>query len=178
MKRIRIFTKKEMKVFGFRIILDFKQADIFRDIEISDQATFEDFHNAIIHSFALEDGEMASFYKSDDHWNQGEEISLFAMNDDALAMSECTLEQICSGKGDKFLYIFDFLKMWTFYVELMEIKEPTLALAIQDLFILKASCRERKEDFQFESNENNNEKESGLFEDDIFEGFDDFNHYE
>ncbi len=167
-----------MKVFGFRIILDFKQADIFRDIEISDQANFEDFHNTIIQSFALEDGEMASFYKSDEHWNQGEEISLFAMNDNALAMSECTLEQICSDKGDKFLYIFDFLKMWTFYVELMEIKEPSSGISYPRPIYSEGIMPGEREDFQFESNENNNEKESGLFEDDIFEGFDDFNHYE
>ena len=69
-----------MTIYGFRVILDYKQADIFRDIEISSEATFEDLHNSIVQAFALDSGEMASFYKSDEQWTQGEEISLFAVD--------------------------------------------------------------------------------------------------
>ena len=41
----------------------------------------EDLHNVITQSFGFDGTEMASFYISDDEWNQGEEISLFDMSD-------------------------------------------------------------------------------------------------
>ena len=113
-----------MTIYGFRVILDYNQADIFRDIEISSEATFEDFHNSIVQAFALDSGEMASFYKSDEQWSQGEEISVFAVDEKAFLMCDWTIEQMCTEVGSKMLYIFDFLNMWTFYVEVMEINEP------------------------------------------------------
>ena len=122
-----------MTIYGFRVILDYNQADIFRDIEISSEATFEDFHNSIVQAFALDSGEMASFYKSDEQWTQGEDISLFAVDEKAFLMSDWTIEQMCVEVGSKMLYIFDFLNMWTFYVEVMEINEPKVAIHIVDI---------------------------------------------
>lgn len=169
-----------MQLFGFRIILDFKQADIFRDIEISDQDTLEDLHNSIVQAFDLDNGEMASFYKSDDQWNQGNEISLFAVDDNALLMSECNLSQICLEKGDKLLYIFDFLNMWTFYVELMEINDPISGESYPRLIYSEGLMPGEREDIQFESQEDQSEDKSGggLFDDDIFEGFDELDEYQ
>lgn len=169
-----------MSIYGFRVILDFKQADIFRDIEISSEATFEDFHNSIIQAFALDAGEMASFYKSDEHWNQGDEISLFAVNDQAFVMSDWRLEQMCSETGDKLLYIFDFLNMWTFYVELMEIGDPKSGESYPRLIYSEGIMPGEREDIQFETHEDqsNSNNASSMFDDDIFEGFDDFDQYE
>lgn len=169
-----------MTIYGFRVILDFKQADIFRDIEISSEDTFEDFHNSIIQAFALDTGEMASFYKSDEHWNQGDEISLFPVNDKAFVMSDWTIGQMCSEKGDKFLYIFDFLNMWTYYVELMEISEPKAGETYPRLIYSEGIMPGEREDFQFDTHEDQSEYngQDGLFDDDIFEGFDDFEQYE
>ena len=146
-----------MTIYGFRVILDYKQADIFRDIEISSEATFEDFHNSIVQAFALDSGEMASFYKSD--W---------------------TIEQMCTEIGSKMLYIFDFLNMWTFYVEVMEINEPKAGESYPRLIYSEGIMPGERENIQFESHEDlsTTPKESGLFEDDIFDGFDDFNQYE
>lgn len=169
-----------MTIYGFRVILDFKQADIFRDIEISNEATFEDLHNSIVQAFALESGEMASFYKSDDQWTQGDEISLFAVDDKAFVMSDWTIEQMCSEVGCKLLYIFDFLNMWTFYVEVMEISEPKAGESYPRLIYSEGIMPGEREDIQFESHKglSKTPNEGGLFEDDIFEGFDDFDQYE
>ena len=169
-----------MTIYGFRVILDYNQADIFRDIEISSEATFEDFHNSIVQAFALDTGEMASFYKSDEQWTQGEEISLFAVDEKAFLMSDWTIEQMCTEVGSKLLYIFDFLNMWTFYVEVMEINEPKAGECYPRLIYSEGIMPGERENIQFESHEDlsTTPKESGLFEDDIFDGFDDFNQYE
>ena len=67
-------------IYRIRVILDVRD-DVFRDIEIQGSDTLEDLHEAIVRSFDLDGREMASFYLSDDEWNQGEEITLFDLSD-------------------------------------------------------------------------------------------------
>ena len=114
-------------IYRFRIILDhMTEEDIFRDIEIRKTDTLEDLHNTITQSFGFDGTEMASFYVSDDKWNQGEEISLFNMNEtgsQARLMHETVLEDIVDEERTKLIYVYDFLNMWTFFVELGEIVE-------------------------------------------------------
>ena len=113
-------------IYRFRIILDTHE-DVFRDIEIEEEATLEDFHNAIINAFGFDGNEMASFYLSDGDWNQGEEISQFDLSEGADAirlMNETSLDSVVSESQTKLIYVYDFLSMWTFLIELGEIAEP------------------------------------------------------
>ena len=103
-------------VYQFRIILD-AEDDVIRDIAIKSNSTFEDFHHSIIKSFGFNGSEIATFYLSDDNWNQGETISLIEMNTNDLIMSNIKLEEIFN-KNNKMLYVYDFLKLWTFFIEL------------------------------------------------------------
>ena len=65
-------------IYRFRVIFDNDtDQDVFRDLEIRETDTMEDLHNAIAQSFGFDGLEMASFYISDDNWNQGEEINFF-----------------------------------------------------------------------------------------------------
>ncbi|MEM7382700.1 MAG: hypothetical protein AAF361_16140 [Bacteroidota bacterium] len=111
-------------VYKIRIILD-AQEDIFRDIEISSEDTLEDFHNAITQAFGFLGNEMASFYTCDERWNQDEEIALFDMSDsgDVRLMNETFLEDVITEENPKLIYVYDFLSMWTFFVELADIVE-------------------------------------------------------
>ena len=110
-------------IYRIRVILDFKE-DVIRDIEIEDNSTFEDLHYTIINSFNLDGKEMASFYLSNDNWKQGEEIVLdsFTENNQIL-MSETNLKIIVNENQKKFIYVYDFLKLWTFFVEIFEVSE-------------------------------------------------------
>lgn len=114
-------------IYRFRIILDNDtEEDIFRDIEIRRSDTLEDLHNTITQSFGFDGSEMASFYLSDVDWNQGEEVSLFDMsdgNDNVRLMSATILQDVVKEEQPHLIYIYDFLSMWTFFVELMEIIE-------------------------------------------------------
>ena len=112
-------------IYRFRVILDTEE-DVFRDIEIEQKATLEQFHNVITQSFGFDGNEMASFYTSDEQWNQGEEVSLFDMgdgNDPVKLMNETYIEDIVDEDSPKMIYVYDFLSMWTFFVELAEIAE-------------------------------------------------------
>ena len=112
-------------IYRFRIILDTDE-DVFRDIEIEASNTLEDFHNAITQSFGFDGQEMASFYTSNDLWEEGEEISLFDIGDapeGVRIMSETILEDVVDEEKTRLLYVYDFLNMWTFMVELADIAE-------------------------------------------------------
>ncbi len=112
-------------IYRFRIILDTDE-DVFRDIEIEASATLEDFHNAITQSFGFDGQEMASFYTSNDLWEEGDEISLFDVSDEPgglRIMGETNLEDIVDEENTRLLYVYDFLNMWTFMVELADIAD-------------------------------------------------------
>ncbi len=112
-----------VNIFKFRVIVDTEQ-DVFRDIEIETDATFEDLHRAILDGFDFEEGEMASFYMSNESWEKGLEIPLTEMGSDVkLSMKSTKLNELAKQPADKILYVYDFLKMWIFYVELVEIKK-------------------------------------------------------
>ena len=115
-------------IYRFRIILDNDtDEDVFRDLEIRETDTLEDLHNIITQSFGFDGSEMASFYLSNDTWEQGEEISLFDLSEDGSArlMNETALDSVVHEVQTKLIYVYDFMSMWTFYVELAEIVDET-----------------------------------------------------
>ena len=116
-------------IYRFRVILDNNtEEDVFRDLEIRETDTLEDLHNIITQSFGFDGTEMASFYLSDNEWNQGEEISLFDLSEGstpARLMSETPINKEVHEIQPKLIYVYDFLSMWTFFVELAEIVDET-----------------------------------------------------
>jgi hypothetical protein len=128
-----------VNIFKFRVIIDTEQ-DVFRDIEIETDSTFEQLHEAVLDAFDFESGEMASFYMSNEQWEKGLEIPLMDMaGDAALSMKSTKLSDMLSKPSEKVLYVYDFMRMWIFYVELMEVKKdapstiyPRVALVYGD----------------------------------------------
>lgn len=130
-----------VNLFKFRVIID-TEHDVFRDIEIETESNFDSLHKAVLDAFDFEQGEMASFYLSDEEWSKGLEISLMDMggvDEDSLSMSTTILSDMVMKPGDKILYVYDFMRMWIFYIELVEVKKdkpstiyPRVALAFGD----------------------------------------------
>jgi len=114
-----------VNIFKFRVIIDTEE-DVFTDIEIETDATFEEFHRSVLDAFDFEEGEMASFYMSDESWEKGLEIPLMDMGQSAaLSMKSTKLSDMLNKPADKVLYVYDFMRMWIFYVELVEVKKDT-----------------------------------------------------
>lgn len=113
-------------VYKFRVILDAEE-DVFRDIAITHDDTLEDLHNAVVNAFGFDGAEPASFYTCDNQWNQDEEISLFDTGDVAgeqKIMADYQLSELLDEETTKIIYVYDFMNMWTFFVELAAIEEP------------------------------------------------------
>ncbi|GAB7257574.1 hypothetical protein [uncultured Polaribacter sp.] len=109
-------------MYKIRVILDTKE-DILRTIIVNNSFNLEDLHFTIAKSFGFEGQEMASFYRTDDEWNQGEEIPLFNMAEagEGISMQTCVLKDTLPNVNDKLIYVYDFLNMWTFYVDVVDI---------------------------------------------------------
>ena len=109
-------------VYKIRVILNTEE-DVIRDIAIDCDANLEDLHNSITNSFGFTGDQMASFYRSDETWVQGEEHPLFDMGDTSdrkTQMSEVLINDVLEHENDKMLYVYDFFNMWSFYVELIQ----------------------------------------------------------
>lgn len=105
-------------IHKLRVILDTKE-DIFRDIDVPADHTLEQLHTAVLNAFGIEDGEMASFFHTDENWAQGEEIPMVDMggHPDAASMAQVHVEDLLVRPADRLLYVYDYLNMWTFFVE-------------------------------------------------------------
>lgn len=129
-------------VVRLRVLVDTEgDENIFRDIEILANSTFQELHLSIQEHFGFDNSQMASFYESDEEWERGEEITLMDMsmddNSKVRLMQDTVIGEIFNSANQKMLYIFDFLLMWTFFVEVVSIGEanssndyPSAVLAV------------------------------------------------
>lgn len=159
-------------IYRFRVILDNDtEDDIFRDLELRETDTLEDLHNIITQSFGFDGTEMASFYLSDNEWNQGEEISLFDLSEGTNAvrlMNETTTNDVVHEVSTKLIYVYDFLSMWTFYVELAEIVEEVEGTDYPNLMFVQGQIPDDAPEKSFKAEETEN------LEDFENENFDDY----
>jgi len=156
-------------IYRFRIILDNDtEDDVFRDLEIREGDTLEDLHNTITQSFGFDGSEMASFYMSNEAWEQGEEISLFDMSEginSVKLMSNTKINEVVHEAQTKMIYVYDFMSMWTFFVELAEIVEVTEGTDYPNLMFVNGQVPDNAPDKTFEAE--SFDDEFSEFEDDL-----------
>jgi hypothetical protein len=156
-------------VYRFRVVLDTVE-DVFRDIEILKTNTLEDLHNVITQSFGFDGTEMASFYVSDDEWTQGEEIVLFDMSEGVSKvkiMNETAIDTVFSQSNTKMIYVYDFLSMWTFYVELADISEQAEGVDYPNLMYVHGQLPDSAPDREFEAENLGGDDYESEFQDDL-----------
>ncbi|MBA4134470.1 MAG: hypothetical protein C0525_07075 [Flavobacterium sp.] len=170
-------------IYKFRAILDAEE-DVFRDIAIQEDDTLEDLHNAIVNAFGFDGMEVASFYTCDDQWNQEEEIPMFDSGDvpgEMKIMSDYPLNQLLSADQTKIIYVYDFINMWTFLVELAAIEEQESSETYPALLFSHGELPNTapEKEFEAENEDFYSEFEDDLDEDDLdmFSGDDSFEDY-
>lgn len=113
-----------MAILKFRVYWE-EDESIYRDVAIRHKNTFLDLHEAILKSFEFDNKHKATFYRSNDNWQFGREISLEPYDKDykvaPLIMSETTLASEIKDPNQKFVYEYDFNKNWHFMVELINV---------------------------------------------------------
>jgi hypothetical protein len=114
-----------MAILKFRIYWE-DDDSVYRDVVIKHTQNFADLHLAILKSFEFDNKHKATFYRSNDNWLRGREISLEKYSDkvykvDPLIMTEVTMGSEIKDPNQKFVYVYDFNKFWTFMVELINV---------------------------------------------------------
>lgn len=114
-----------MAILKFRIYWE-EDESIYRDVVIRHTQNFEELHLSILKSYEFDSKHKATFYRSNDNWVRGREISLEKYADktykvDPLLMSETNLGTEIKDPNQKFIYVYDFNKFWTFKVELIHV---------------------------------------------------------
>ena len=156
-------------IYRFRVILDnaADEDDVFRDLEIRENDTMEDLHNIITQSFGFDGMQMASFYVSDEQWNQGEEIAMMDMSEagnEVKMMNETIINEIIHEAATRLIYVYDFMSMWTFYVELGEIVEEAQGTDYPNLMYVHGQIPDEAPEKTFEAEEDEDYNE---FEDEL-----------
>ncbi len=122
-----------MAVLKFRIYFE-EDDSIYRDVVIKHTQTFTDLHLAILKAYEFDSKHQATFYRSNDNWQRGREISLEKYNRSykvpPLLMSETSIGSEIRDPNQKFIYVYDFTKNWSFLVELINVtKEESSRLS-------------------------------------------------
>ncbi|MBL0144505.1 MAG: hypothetical protein IPP48_00735 [Chitinophagaceae bacterium] len=113
-----------MAILKFRIYWE-EDDSIYRDIAIKHTQTFFDLHSCILKSYEFDSKHKATFYRSNDSWLRGKEISLEKYEKEykaePLIMADTNIGSEVSNPNQKFIYEYDFNKFWHFMVELINV---------------------------------------------------------
>ncbi|MEO6893704.1 MAG: hypothetical protein ABI136_01650 [Ginsengibacter sp.] len=121
-----------MAILKFRVYWE-DDDSIYRDLVMKHTQTFFDLHNCILKCFEFDNKHHATFYRSNDNWQRGKEISLEKYEKEykaePLIMKETAVGKEIREPNQKFIYIYDFHKNWTFLVELINVnKEESIKI--------------------------------------------------
>jgi hypothetical protein len=181
-----------MLIYKFKIIND-ENENFYREIEIKPGNTFKDFHDLLGECIKFNPGEMASFYICDNKWNKIQEISLVDMGEPedkhevldketkpVKLMTNVKLKESIIDPNQRMIYVYDFLKMHTFYIELSKITEgdekvnyPRCTKSVSDIAKPKKiipkneEIEEEAEEAEEESDEFFNEDDTNFDEGDL-----------
>jgi hypothetical protein len=115
-----------MAVLKFRAYYEDDES-VYRDIVVKHTQTFADLHNAILKAYEFDNKHQATFYRSNDHWQRGREITLQKYDKEykaePLVMAETTIGSEIRDPNQKFIYTYDFAKSWTFLIELINVSK-------------------------------------------------------
>jgi len=113
-----------MAILKFRIYLE-EDDSVYRDIVIRHSQTFLDLHKTILTAYEFDNKHQATFYRSNDHWQRGREISVEKYDKpykaEPLLMAETLIGSEIKETNQKFIYVYDFAKNWSFLVELINV---------------------------------------------------------
>lgn len=115
-----------MAVLKFRAYLE-EDESVYRDIAIKHTQCFLDLHFTILKSYDFDTKHQATFYRSNDNWQRGREITLSEYDKKYLAepliMATTKIGSEIKDTNQRFIYEYDFNKKWTFLVELFSISK-------------------------------------------------------
>ena len=113
-----------MAILKFRVYLQ-EDESVYRDIAIKHTGNFKQLHLAILIAYEFDNKHEATFYRSNDIWQRGREISVEKYDKEykvePLIMENTVLATEIKDPNQKFIYEYDFTKHWLFTIELINV---------------------------------------------------------
>jgi hypothetical protein len=98
---------------------------VYWDVVIKHNQSFKELNDIVLKSFEFDNKHKATFYRSNDQWQRGREITLEKYDKtyvkDPLLMDQTQIGSEIKDPNQKFIYIYDFNRNWTFQVELISV---------------------------------------------------------
>jgi Plasmid pRiA4b ORF-3-like protein len=117
-------------VFRFKITYE-DHEDVYRYVEIKSSQSFLELHTVIQQSIGFDNSKHATFYMSDDYWRKINEISVENLKNETpkkgrikkteAPKNKKTIADYIDNPHQRFVYVFDPEKEWTFSIELLKI---------------------------------------------------------
>jgi len=115
-----------MAILKFRVYFE-EDDSIYRDVVVRHTQTFLQLHQVILRAYEFDSKHQATFYRSNDNWQRGREISLEkydrAYKVEPLLMDQTPIGSEIRDPNQKFIYVYDFTKNWSFLVELINVSK-------------------------------------------------------
>src|SRR6476469_10539277 len=115
-----------MAILKFRVYFE-EDDSVYRDIAIRHKQSFLNLHEAILKAFEFDAKHQATFYRSNDQWQRGREITLEPYDKQyraaPLLMKETTIGSEIKDTNQRFIYTYDFTKGWSFLIELINVSK-------------------------------------------------------
>lgn len=116
-----------MAILKFRVYFE-EDDSIYRDIAVLHTQTFFDLHGTILKAFDFDNKHQATFFRSNDQWQKGREITLDVYADRnykvaPLLMRTTTIGSEIKNTNQRFTYSYDFQKHWDFLIELINVSK-------------------------------------------------------
>lgn len=147
-------------VYRFKIWFD-EVEDVYRWIDIKPSHTFLEFHNIIQEAIGFDKKEPTSFFISDDRWRKHMEITLQDMGEDSEndlpkpLMKDARLRDYINDPHQRFVYITDFLAMWTLFIELQTIADEAPKKEYPLIYKSEGKAPRQREDSRFKMLDDN-----------------------
>jgi Fe-S-cluster formation regulator IscX/YfhJ len=86
---------------------------------------FTDLHHIILKAFEFDEKHDATFFRSNEKWQRGREISKAVYEKNyvvpPLMMDEVSIGSEILNTNQQFVYLYDFAKSWTFLIQLIQV---------------------------------------------------------
>lgn len=113
-----------MALLKFRIYWE-EDEGTYRDVVIHHKQNFEQLHFVILKAYEFDSKHQATFFRSNDFWQRGREITFEkyekAYKAEPLIMKDTLIGSEIKDTNQRFIYVYDFNKEWTFLVELIQV---------------------------------------------------------
>ncbi len=115
-----------MAILKFRVYFE-EDDSVYRDVAIRHSQHFLQLHHAILKAYEFDNKHKATFFRSNDNWQKGKEITLEKYDKpykvEPLLMESTSIGSEIKDPNQKFVYLYDFVKNWSFCIELINVSK-------------------------------------------------------